>query len=171
MNNDGVGVRGFEYTLETTNPHTGVLELTKAHNRIPQAALDFLLQSPFGDVPPIGTFYCALFTKNFFPAAGTKAADIPSTMGEFVDYVETSRPVWAREYRGVSALDNFNSKAIFVPTKDVLVFGAVLVSSPTKGSPDGLVLSVVRFSTAKNLYAGEEAKLVAGLTYIPTNTV
>lgn len=171
MNNDGVGVQGFHWQLETLNPETGLVELSDAWNRIPQAGLDFLIQSPFGDVPAVGSFYCALFTKDFTPTALTRASDIPSVMGEFIAYAELSRPVWDRSYNGAGTISNFASKAVFTPTADARVYGAVLVSSPTKSSPDGLLLSVVRFNTFKQLTAGEEAKLVAGLTYIPTNAI
>lgn len=169
MNNDGVGVRGFHYTLETLNPATGLIELTEAYNRIPQLGLDFLIQAPFGDTPPIGAFYCTLFTKDFVPTSLTTAADLPSVMGEFVSYDELSRPLWDRAYNGAGTISNFAAKAVFTPTVDAWAYGACIVSSPTKGAPDGLLLSVVRFGTRKPLSAGEEAKLVAGLTYIPTN--
>ena len=171
MSNDGVRVRGFRYELSTVNPHTGELEVEVATNRIPGLGLNFLIQAPFGDVPIISGFYCTLFTKDYVPTNLSKASDIPSIMGEFINYSELTRPEWVRGYLGNAALDNFDNKAIFTPTVDARVYGAVLVSSPTKSSPDGLALSVVRFSTYKQLYAGQEAKLVAGLTYIPANSI
>lgn len=171
MTRDVLGVRGFRYALETVNPLTGELEITEACNRIPNLGLDFLMRSPFGDTPPIGAFYCLLFTQDFVATGLTTAADIPSNMGEYVDYEETSRPLWDRQYNGAGTYDNAASKAIFTPKNDIFVYGAAMVSNPTKGANDGLLLSVVRFSTRKPLSAGQEAKLVTGLTYIPTTTI
>lgn len=172
MGNDELKVLGFRYELELTDKATGeVVDREVRYNRIPQAGIDFLIQAPFGDVPTVGTFHCFLFKNNFVASAGTTAADIPSAMGEFVDYSEATRPVWDRAYDGAGTLDNSGAKAAFTPTVDAVVYGAGIVSNSAKGSNTGLLLSVVRFSTTKQLTAGLEAKLTCGLTYIPTNAV
>lgn len=172
MGNDELLVRGFRYELELVDLATGeVVAREVKYNRIPQVGIDFLIQAPFGDVPTVGTFHCFLFQNNFVASAGTTAADIPSAMGEFVGYSEPARPQWVRAYNGAGTLDNSGSKATFTPTEDATIYGAGIVSNPTKGSNAGLLLSVVRFSTVKQLTAGLEAKLTCGLTYIPTNAV
>lgn len=165
-------IRGFRHELEIVDLATGeVVHREVKYNRIPQAGLDFLIQSPFGDVPSIGAWYCGLFTKNYVPTANTSAADIPSVMGEFVNYSEATRPLWDRTYNGASTYDNFNSKAVFTPLADATVHGSFIVSNQTKGANTGLLLSVVRFNSVKPLSAGQEAKLTCGLTYIPTNSI
>lgn len=172
MGNDELKILGFRYEFTLTDKATGkVVDSEIQYNRIPQEGIDFLIQSPFGDVPTIGTFHCFLFKNNYVSSGGTKAADIPSAMGEFVDYSEATRPLWDREYDGAGTLSNAGSKAVFTPTADATVYGAGIVSNSAKGSNTGLLLSVVRFSTTKQLTAGLEAKLVCGLTYIPTNAV
>lgn len=172
MGNDELKVLGFRYELELIDKATGeVVDREVRYNRIPQAGIDFLIQAPFGDVPTVGTFHCFLFKNNFVASAGTTAADIPSAMGEFVDYSEATRPVWGRAYNGAGTLDNSGAKAVFTPTVDAVVYGAGIVSNSAKGSNTGLLLSVVRFSTTKQLTAGLESKLTCGLTYIPTNAV
>jgi len=172
MGNDELKVLGFRYELELIDKATGVVvDREVKYNRIPQAGIDFLVQSPFGDVPTIGTFYCFLFKNNFVASSGTTSADIPATMGEFVDYSEATRPLWVRAYDGAGTLSNVGSKAVFTPTTDAVCYGAGIVSNSAKGANTGLLLSVVRFSTTKQLTAGLEAKLTCGLTYIPTNAV
>lgn len=170
--NDGLKVLGFRHELQIFDKATGELVSSEVKlNRVPQAGLDFLIQAPFGDVPAVTEFYCGLFTKNFVADAGTTAADIPNNMGEFVAYSETARPRWARQYNGASTYDNMASKAVFTPTQDATVYGSFIVSNQTKGANTGLLLSVVRFTTTKPLSAGQEAKLICGLTYIPTNSI
>lgn len=170
MSSDALKILGFRHDLEIIDLATGeVIDRETQYNRIPQAGIDFLIQSPFGDTPAIGQFYCGLFKNNFVPAAGTSAADIPAVMGEFVDYAEATRPLWERGYNGAGTLSNQASKAIFTPTVDATVYGTFIVANPTKGSNTGPLLSVARFSTVKQLSVGLEARLVCGLTYIPSN--
>ncbi|OLU22905.1 hypothetical protein BVH03_21880 [Pseudomonas sp. PA15(2017)] len=169
MSHDTLNILGFRHELQLFDRRTGELVHREVkHNRIPQAGLDFLAQAPFGDVASIPAFYCGLFTKNFLASANTSAADIPAIMGEFLDYSEPTRPEWLRSYND-GTYDNLASKAVFTPTKDATVYGSFIVSNQTKGANSGLLLSVVRFSTAKQLSVDLDAKLVCGITYIPTN--
>ena len=172
MGSDNLKILGFKHTLEIYDKATGELvEREVKYNRIPQAGIDFLIQTPFGDMASVSNFYCGLFKNNYVPVAGTVAADIPATMGEFVDYSEATRPIWTRAYDNAGTLNNVASKAVFTPTQDATVYGSFIVSNQTKGANTGLLLSVVRFSTTKALSVGLEAKLVCGLTYIPTNAI
>lgn len=169
---DQILIRGFRHELQIVDLATGlVVDSEVKFNLIPQAGLDFLIQAPFGDVPSIGSFYCGLFTNNFLPGAGSTAADIPVNMGEFTNYSEATRPLWDRLYNAAGTLDNIGSKAVFTPLADATVYGSFIVSNQTKGANSGLLLSVVRFNTTKQLSSGQEARLVCGLTYIPTNTI
>lgn len=172
MNTDGLKILGFKHELTIVEIATGkVVDYEVKYNRIPQAGIDFLIQTPFGDTPPITTFYCTLFRNNVLPDAAMTAADLPSVLGEFVDYSETTRPEWVRAYNGAGTQDNAASKAVFTPTAEQVVYGSGIVGNSVKGSNTGLLLSVVRFSTTKNLSIGLEARLVCGLTYIPTNVI
>lgn len=172
MQKDGLKVLGFRHELQIFDKATGeLIESEVKFNRIPQAGLDFLIQSPFGLIAPIPDFYCALYSKNFLADGNTSAADLPVNMGEFTAYSETTRPAWVHAYNGAGTIDNLGSKAIFTPTADGVAYGSVIVANPTKGSSTGLLLSVVRYATIKPLSAGMEAKLLCGITYIPTNVL
>ena len=172
MNRDGLKVLGFRHELEIYDKASGELISREVKlNRIPQAGIDFLIQSPFGAVAAIPNFYCTLFRNNVLPDAAMTAADLPTVLGEFTEYSEATRPEWARVYDGAGTWDNSASKAIYTPTAERTVYGSAIVSTPVKGSNTGLLLSVVRFSTAKPLSIGQEAKHVCGLTYIPTNLI
>lgn len=172
MSNDGLKVLGFRHELQIFDIATGeLIESEVKYNRIPQEGLDFLIQSPFGLVAAVPNFYCALFSNNFQADANTSAADLPGVMGEFTAYSEATRPVWTKAYNGAGTIDNAASKAIFTPTQDGIAYGSCIVANPTKGANTGLLLSVVRYATVKPLSAGMEAKLLCGLTYIPTNAL
>jgi len=162
---------GFRHELQIFDKRTGeLIDREVQMNLIPQAGIDFLMQAPFGDVAPISQLYCGLFRNNFIAAANTTAADIPLVMGEFVDYDEPTRPLWDRSYES-GTYHNFDNKAVFTPNKEATVYGSFIVTNSVKGANTGLLLSVVRFSTAKPLSVGLEAKLICGITYVPTNSV
>lgn len=170
--NSEMKVLGFRHELEIIDLATGeVIDREVKYNRIPQAGLDFLILAPFGDTPSIGSFYCGLFKNNFVADSNTTAADIPANMGEFLDYTEATRPLWNRAYNNAGTLDNFASKAVFTPEQDATIYGSFICSNQTKGSNSGLLLSVVRFATTKQLSTGQAASLVCGLTYIPTSAI
>lgn len=171
MNGEGLKVNGFIYDIQLVDANGAIVDTWQQKNLIPQAGIDFLMLSPFGLQSQIATFYCGLWQANYVPTASTTAADIPVNMGEFVGYSEAQRPVWTPVYDGVGTLDNIASRASFTFTADQLIRGALLVSSPTKGSNSGLLLSALRFPTARQVGAGLTLYLNATLTYIPTNTI
>lgn len=172
MNSDGLKVLGFRHELQIFDKATGELLSSEVKfNRIPQAGLDFLIQSPFGLIAPVSTFYCALYSNNFLADENTTAADLPGAMGEFTGYSEATRPLWVHTYNGAGTIDNSANKAVFTPTQDGVAYGSCIIANPTKGANSGLLLSVVRYSTVKPLSAGMEAKLLCGITYIPTNAL
>lgn len=168
---DALMVRGFRHVLELYDIATGELvDREDVFNLIPDVGIDFLATSPFGDTAPIQQFYCGLFSQNFVPTRTTKSTDIPAVMGEFVNYSDATRPTWDRVYANHTQ-DNMASKAVFIPTSDATVYGSFIVSSPTKGGNNGVLLSVARFSTTKALSVGLEAKLWCGLTYVASNSI
>lgn len=169
--NHGVHLNGFIHDFSLWDKKTGECVHREVKcNRIPQEGLDFLIQAPFGLAAPIPALYCGLFRNDYVPVAGTSALDIPSNMGEFVDYSEATRPAWTYQYNDLSTIDNVANKAVFTPTQERVVYGSFIVSSPVKGGNQGIILSAVRYATVKTLSPGLEAKLVCGLTYIPTNS-
>lgn len=163
---------GFIHEFEVIDLATGrALEREVQRNRIPQAGINFLMLAPFGDANTQSAFHCGLFLNNFIPVSGSLATDIPSVMGEWTNYSESTRPEWVRAYDGVGDLNNDDNPAIFTPTADAVVYGSFLVSSPIKGGDAGLLLSVARFSTAKSLSTGQQARLRCGIEYVPSTSV
>lgn len=168
---DGVKLNGFIHQFELVDPDGHTIDRWEEHNLIPQVGLDFLIQSPFGLASPVAAFYLGLWKNNFVPSSSTVAADIPANMGEFLQYAEGTRPLWQMAYDGVGTIDNSASRAQFTFQQDQLIYGSFMVSNSTKGSNSGLLLSALRFSTAKQVPAGITLNLVCGLTYIPTNVI
>lgn len=164
-------IHGFEWSLQIVNADGSIAcEETKC-NIIPSDGLSFLARAPFGDVTPISTFYLGLFRGNYIPTFESSALDIPGAMNEMVDYSEPNRPEWVRSLNGIATMDNVNSKAEYTITQDRTIYGAFLVSSATKASNTGLLLSCVRFSSPKQVTAGQTVTLAGGLTYTSSKNI
>lgn len=163
---------GFKHQLEFVDQHGQVISQGEpVFNRIPQAALDWLIMSPFGDAAPIPNIYCGLFTKNYIPSDSTSAADLPIAMGEFTQFADPTRPIWQREYDSAGTYSNEANPTVFMPTQDVSVYGSFLIASADKGGNTGLVISVARFSSVEQLRTGHAARLKTSLTYLPTDVI
>ena len=57
---------------------------------------------------------------------------------------------------------------MFTLNADKRVYGAFIVSSSTKGSGSGLLLSIARFAVPRDLPSGTEFAVTAGITLVPT---
>lgn len=140
------------------------------HNLVPLAGLNYMAQAMFGDTSPIGTFYVGLFENNYLPVSSALASDLPSSIGEFVGYSETARPLWSRVNTN-GLISNAANRALFTSTQNKRIYGGFLVSNAEKGGNTGMLLSVARFSSPKDVEAGQVLRVRAELSLIPTNVV
>lgn len=157
--------RGFEWGFELYDKATGqLIDSEHVLNMIPNQAWDFLIPAALGDIAAIGTFYCGLYTADYSPDAGVKASDLPGLV-EFTGYPGSTRPLYERSYSSAGVLSNVLNKAVITPTQDARAYGMFLVSASEKGSGSGILLSIGRFATAKQLTSGVEAKLIATASF------
>ena len=124
----------------------------------------------FGDIAPIGSFYVGLFENNYLPVAGALSSDLPATIGEFTGYSEGTRPVWSRVNTN-GLITNVANRAAFTVTTAKRLYGGFLVSASDKAGVTGLLLSVARFDTPRDVEVGMVLRVRAELNLIPTNIV
>lgn len=160
---------GFEYEFEFERPG-GAIEVCSMCNLVPQPAINHMAGALFGDVAAIGTFYVGLFAANYLPSPGAVAGDIPGVIGEFTGYSEATRPIWTRVNTD-GLITNSSSRAAFTLTQNTRLYGGFLCSIATKGSGDGLLLSIARFPTPRDVEAGTTIRVRGELSLIPTNVV
>lgn len=158
---------GFAYATEI-HRRDGTIERAVDHNLLPQESVDFIAGLLRGTAAPIGTWYVGLFEGNYVPVSGAKASDLPSVIVECTAYSEGARPEWVHSYDGAAVIDSLNNKATFTFSSAKRVYGAFIISTSTKGGNTGLILSIARFSSPKDIEAGEPFTVAAGLTLIPT---
>lgn len=158
---------GFLYHCTARLPCGRVIDFEQP-NRLPQAAINHNAALLRGIGQPIGPWFVGLFEGDYTPTKGVLASDLPTSVGEFVGYNEALRPQWNDEWDDESVMDNSADRAIFTFNTGRIIHGAFICSSSAKGSGSGLLLSIARFDTPRDLPAGTEFAVTAGLTLVPT---
>ncbi|KTT33818.1 hypothetical protein SB18R_03275 [Pseudomonas oryzihabitans] len=164
--NDALLARGFVYHGEVIAPSGAVMDRHIDYNRIPKVGRTHLAGLIRGTGAPISSWYAFVFAGNFSPTDDTTAADLPSNAAEFTGYSEATRPIWQSVFDGNANIDNLDSKASFTVPKDTRIYGAGLVSVPTKGANTGVLLSITRFASPRDIPAGSTYTLGVGLTLV-----
>lgn len=147
-----------------------VVDAWDEHNLVPTVGLNHIADAMFGDAAPIGTFYVGLFEGNYVPTEATVASEITGAMGEFTAYSESSRPIWNR-VNANGVISNVASRAVFTATQNKRIYGGFLVSVSDKGTNTGLLLSVARFQSPKDIEAGMVLRVRGELSLVPVNLV
>lgn len=150
---------GFVYAASIELPDGSIIDLGQTNNLIPQVGVDQLAGLITGDAAAISSWYVGVFSANYVPTSATKAADLPSTVGESTAYSEASRPTWAKAYDGVGLISSSANRASFTFTADTTLYGGFLVSNSLKGGASGVLLSIARFATPYTVPAGSVFKL------------
>jgi hypothetical protein len=139
------------------------------HNLIPQAGVEHIRSLIRGSgASPISSWYMFLFENNYVPTSGVTAADLPGVIGESTAYTEATRPAWTHQDVGDTSIDNLASLATFTMNAPKIIYGAGIVSASTKGGNTGLIISIARFDTPRELEAGMEFGVGGILTLVPT---
>lgn len=157
---------GFTYVCDVLSPTGELLDSFDVDNLIPQQAIDYVASTLDGSGSVLPAWYVGIFRNDFTPVSGTTAAQLPTTVGEFINYSESARPAWSGVYDNASRLDNSASVAAFTLTQDVTLYGAFLVSDATKGGGAGTLLSIARFPSPKQLETGSTFKIRAGIDIV-----
>lgn len=123
-------------------------------NRVVNEGLDYLLNVSLNNATQVATWYVALFSGNVTPAATWTAGNFTSLSTEFINYDESARPTYVEAPASSQSLSNLASRAVFtISTGGGTVYGAALISNPTKSATTGTLFSSTRFATARTLDA------------------
>lgn len=162
---------GLQYTVETLKDGV-VIDRTVEHNIMPQQSIDHIASMIRGaGATPVASWYVGLFENNYVPSPSVTAADLVTTVGESQAYDEPDRPQWVNSYDGVGFIGSTGTPAEFTMNSTKTIHGAFLVSTATKGGTGGILLSLARFATAKQVEAGTTLRVSAGLILTPTSAL
>lgn len=133
-------------------------DVREDHNLLPDEGLLYLLTVGLVNGTKLASWYLAPYSANYTPVAGLTAATFPATATEITStsegYSEATRPVWTPTTPTTPLVDNVANKATFtiVTASSLSIYGAALLSSPTKGATTGTLMSATKFSQARVLY-------------------
>lgn len=156
---------GFRYTTEVIR-NGKVVSTDMAENLIPIEGLDHLINVTLKADTPVTSWYVGLYKGNYTPTSGVTAATIVALANEATSYDEDNRVQWVGGTVAAGAVDNALSEAEFTFNATENVYGAFLISSDTKGSGTGTLLSVVRFPTVKAMENTDTLRITVGFAAI-----
>lgn len=157
------GKAGFVYDLEVfkRTPDGGLafVEREVIHNLIPREGIDYMLNASFRGGAQFTNWYTGLYSANYQPAPGSTAAALPGEALEITAYAAETRPqvIFGNPVNG--RIDNTVNLIEIEFTQEVSVQGGFISSSSAKGSAVGLLASVVRFSSPKQIGVGGVIRL------------
>lgn len=157
---------GFKYKVEIVHPD-GRTEDFEDSNLLPQESVNLLAGLIRGSAAPISTWYIGVFENNYVPTNAVTAADLQTLVGESVAYDETLRQTWVNAYDGTSVISNTASKAELTFNASKRIYGAFICSASGKGTNNGVLLSIARFSAARDMDVGSVLRITAGITLVP----
>ena len=137
-----------------------VVDEFEDENIVVNEGLNALLDIMFHNSLQVGTWYLGVFEGNYTPVAGVTAATIVGDSTESAAYDESARPAFNEAAASGQTISNTANRATFTFNATKTIYGAFLVSSPTKGGTSGTLFSAARFSSAKSV-VNEDQLLLA----------
>lgn len=125
-------------------------------NQIVIEGLNHILSVVLKGATPNSNWFIAPFSGDVVVQSTWTAANFASTSTEVTAYESASRPAWAPGSVSNGEVDSYAAKAEIKATQNsVVIRGAALLSSSTKGGSVGTLLGASRFASAKTLDEGE----------------
>lgn len=148
----------YEYEIERNGE---IVERGVEHNLIPTEGKNHMLSVVCNGGTQVPVWYVGIYEVDYAPTVTVTAATLGALTTECTAYDEAARPSWVESTPAAGATDNSASKAEFTMNASKTVYGCFLSSVASKSSGSGVLLSVVKFSTAKALVAGDILRVTA----------
>jgi hypothetical protein len=155
---------GFTYTVETINAAGDVIDTEGVKNLMPGEGLVHVLNTTFKSAAQVPSWYIGLFEGNYTPTLNDVAATFPALATECVTYTEATRVLFVPGATTGGVVDNIASKAEFTMSAAKTIYGGMMTSASAKGSTSGVLISLVRFGSPKQLELGGILRVTAGFT-------
>lgn len=162
MTSGGILVRG-KYSGQIIRAGK-IIEEFEDHNLVVNEGLNALNDIMFHGSTQITTWYLGLFEGNYTPVATVTAATISSAATETTAYTSSTRPEYVEAASSSQVTTNSANRASFVFNAAKTIYGAFMVSSPTKSGTGGTLFSASRFSSSKSVESGDELLLTYAFT-------
>jgi len=144
-------------------PQLGVHDFVWGKNRVVNQGINHLLNAGLRGEGVISAFYIAPFVADITPAATVTAATFNSTLTEFTNYSQPTRPVWTSDAASTAQfLENATVPSTITITAgaQTSIYGAGLLSVNGKGATTGILGAAAKAPAPfLNLATGFEVKL------------
>lgn len=158
---------GFEYTFECFGADGRLKWAFTEHNLIPNEGRDYMLNAALLLGSQFNNWYIGLFEGAYSPLATDTMATFPASATEITGaYDEASRPALTPDALSGGLYVNAASPAVFTFNSAKTVRGGFISSGATKGGTTGVLLSAVLASSPKQVIAGDQLRVTAGLSLV-----
>ena len=126
-----------------------------ASNLQPVQGLNYLLEAGLRNGANHTQWYLAIFAGAYTPTSSLTAQTFASSATEIAGnaegYTETTRRPWMSAAAAGGTADNIADRAAFTiaSANELIIRGAALLSDPTKGGTNGVILSIARFANQR----------------------
>lgn len=120
-------------------------------NLTPHEMLDLNAGALFDGSAIPSAWYIGLYETDYTPTPTVSAATINALAVECVSYTETTRQLFVPTTSGIGAVNNEAAPAEFNMSATKNIYGGFVSSQPTKASPTGVLMSVVKIPSVKNV--------------------
>jgi hypothetical protein len=151
-------------------PQLDIHDFAWGDNRVVNTGIDAILNGYFRseNLPGLGGLCIAAFAADVTPPATLTAANFNSTLTEFTNYSEATRPVWTLDGASTAQLlQNDASPALFTVAggAQTAIYGAVLHTNNVKSGTNGVIIAGAKAPAAfTGLATGFEVKIKYRLT-------
>lgn len=159
----GIVQIGFEHTVEHLRKGE-LIDVETVKNIVPTEGLNYILEAALRNGAILPNWYVALFEGNYTPVAGVTAATFPANATESTAYDEAARVAWVSAAAAGGVVTNSASKAAFTINATKTIYGIAMSSASTKGATTGVLTSVARFASAKNVVDDDVLNVTSTIT-------
>jgi len=169
VNMNELAKAGFVYTVETVNKRTGeVVEVSEETNLMPVQGINHMLDVTLISATQITDWYLALYENDYTPSSADVASTFPTLAGEATAYSSATRLELALASASAGVSSNAANRSEFEFTETKTIQGGFIISTPTKGSTAGVLLSAVKFSSPRVVDDEFILRVTAGLRIVST---
>lgn len=160
---------GFTYLVEVVKDGV-VLDSEVVHNIVPLEGIHHALGVLLLDATKVTQWYIGLYENDYTPVTGDVMSTFP-TSGvalEVTTYAGANRLAFTPGAASAGSVTNATNRAEFEFNATKTVRGGFISSSGTKAGTTGVLLSAVKFASAKSMEDGAILRVTAGLTITST---
>jgi hypothetical protein len=160
---------GFTYKFELFGRDGELKWSHEQENLIPDAGRDYIINAAVNGGAQVSTWYVGLFEANRTPAANDTMTLFLADASETADYTTTgnARLTITPDALAAGVWANVGTPCEFTFTTAATLHGSFITSGATRASTAGLLLSAVKWPSAKTAAIGDVLRVTVGFSMIP----